>query len=51
MQEQGENKNKSKTNEDINKKSDKKKFALVIDYSKFQQKFLSNNNNHNLKKI
>ena len=50
MQENTDKNLKTNSNADINKKSDKKKFALVIDYSKFQQKFISNNNNPKPKK-
>ena len=37
--------NDNKDNENQNKKEDKKKYTLAIDYSKFQKKFISNNNN------
>ena len=36
--------NYNKDNENQNKKADKKKYTLAIDYSKFQKKFISNNN-------
>ncbi len=39
--------NYNKDNENQNKKADKKKYTLAIDYSKFQKKFISNNNNAN----
>ena len=41
---------KNNSNEDINSKQQQKNYGLLIDYSKFQQKAINNNNKENIKK-